>query len=78
MEDQIRLIIDGDEYWFARSMVARHALNDLSIRLGRKLDGLWFRRESNGTWLGEASVLGDVLRDGEELELVFGPRSPVA
>jgi hypothetical protein len=71
--EQMRVVIEGRTESLPREMVGSHAVVELSNRLGRDASGLSLRRKLTGTYVGESQPLGDVLQDGEELELVPWP-----
>lgn len=71
--DQIQIVIEGRTESLPREMVGSLAVAELCNRLGRDATGLTLRRLSTGTYVGETEPLGDVLQDGEKLELVSSP-----
>jgi hypothetical protein len=73
MKDTIRVVIHGEEQHIPREMVGFHAAFELGIRLGMNPSGFSLRRKSDETYLGASVPVGDVLRDGDELE--FAPHS---
>lgn len=71
--DQIQIVIDGRTESLPREMVGSQAVVELCNRLGRDASSLSLRRLSTGTYVGDTQPLGEVLHDGEELELVSSP-----
>jgi hypothetical protein len=70
---QIQIVIEGRTESLPEGMVGSHAVVELCNRLGRDASGLSLRRLSTGTYVGETQPLGDVVHDGDELELVSSP-----
>ena len=71
--EQIQIVIEGRTESLPEGMVGSDAVAELCSRLGRDASGLSLRRLSTGTYIGETQPLGDVLQDGDELELVSSP-----
>ncbi len=71
--EQIQIVIEGRTESLPRAMVGSQAVVELCNRLGRDASGLVLRRLSTGTYVGETQPLGDVLQDGETVELVSSP-----
>ena len=71
--EQIQIVIEGRTESLPHGMVGSAAVAELCNRLGRDASGLSLRRLSTGTYIGETQPLGDVLQDGDELELVSSP-----
>jgi hypothetical protein len=65
-----RLIIDGVGESFPSEMTASHAVVAVCKWRSRDPDGFVLRRIADGTDVGQARALGDVLQQGDELELV--------
>jgi hypothetical protein len=73
MRDTIRVLIVGQEQHIPREMVGFHATVELGARVGTNPSGLTLRRAADQTYVGASSPVGDVLRDGDELEFVPHP-----
>ncbi|MGO9888315.1 MAG: hypothetical protein ACLP0L_10470 [Solirubrobacteraceae bacterium] len=68
MNETIRITIEGEERSVPRGMVHPHAIS----LLGRSPDEVILRRKSDRSYPGDRAAVGDVFRDGDELE--FAPR----
>lgn len=73
VRDTIRVFIAGNEQHIPREMVGFHATVELGARVGQNPTGLTLRRKADQTYVGESSPVGNVLRDGDELEFVPHP-----
>ncbi len=69
MERQIRLVIRGQEESVPAGMVGTHAVVLVARLLNRDPEGLVLRRVEDGFVIRTMAV-GDVLRDGDAVELV--------
>jgi hypothetical protein len=70
----LRLIVEGVELSIPKDMVGAAAAAFACQRLGMTDPELRLRRKSGEGFVGDAVVIGSVLHDGDELELV--PRVP--
>jgi hypothetical protein len=72
VRDTVRVFIHGREQHIPTEMVGFHAAVELAFRVRINPSGLVLRRKADRTYLGASAPVGDVLRDGDELE--FAPR----
>jgi hypothetical protein len=78
MKDTIRIVICGREQHLPREMVGFHATVALGLRLGMNTSGLTLQRASDQNYVGESAPVGDVLRDGDELQFAPHPGVRIA
>lgn len=62
---KIRIVIDGQDQSVSTEMTAAAVVS----LLGRD-SAEWVLRREDGTYVGETEPIGDLVGDGEELELV--------
>jgi hypothetical protein len=68
-----RITVDGRELSLPGSMVGSAALIFISNELGLDPSESALARKADGSYVGESQAIGDVLHDGDELELVPRP-----